>query len=217
MGSRTVARLVSVLRGLLAIVLVTSMVAAVTTANPPRANAEAPNGVTDLLDILGAGGGPNTLASWTVGLGSVGKLGEPLPLLPASPGGLLGFTDLFSQAVTDELAAATDFGQLAVDKDITIGGGRSGHLITSVSDVDGGKRLDITVTVDKTVTGQDLRLASQTPKVELSVSDGIQAGDQRQCRQLAERVRQGRGRDRRHRQRRDHRRSWCVLCGWTRW
>jgi Ca2+-binding RTX toxin-like protein len=153
--------------------MVLSMVAGMVTANPARARADVPDGVADLLDLLGTNGGANTLASWTAGLGSVGKLAEPLPLLSASPGGLLGFTDLFAKSVTDELAGATDFAGLAVDKDITIDGGRVGHLTTGVSDVDGGKRLDVTVTVDKTVATQDLKLVSETPKVELSVADGV--------------------------------------------
>ncbi|HET8643095.1 MAG TPA: hypothetical protein VFM37_14260, partial [Pseudonocardiaceae bacterium] len=153
-----------------------SMVAAVTTLTAPPARA-AENGVEDLLAVLGAGPpNPHTLSSWTSGLGNIGKLAEPLPLVSASPGGLLGFTDLFAKSVTDELASAVDFDDLSVDRDITIDGDRTGHLRTQVSDLDGGKRLDITVTVDKTVHAQDLRVTNQSPKVELSVADGITVG-----------------------------------------
>ncbi|WP_433014887.1 calcium-binding protein [Kribbella sp. CA-294648] len=138
----------------------------------PKARA-ADDGVADLLGMLGVGGAPDSLAAWTSGLAAVDKLKEPLPLVGASPGGLLGVNDLFAKAITDELQAATDFGDLEVDKDITIDGGRAGHLKTSVSDLGSGKKLDIVATVDKTATGQDLRLSNASPKVELSVSDGV--------------------------------------------
>ncbi len=150
------------------------MVAVTQTVTPPQARA-AENGVDDLLTVLGAGPpGPDTLASWTSGLGSVGKLAEPLPLVSASPGGLLGFTDLFTQAVADELVGAIDFDDLEVDKDITIDGDRAGHLTTTVDEVEGGgRRLNVVVTVGRTVHTQDLRLTSADPKVELSVADGV--------------------------------------------
>src|SRR5829696_7741033 len=103
----------AVLRGLLVIATVFSMVAVFQAVTAPPARA-AENGVDDLLAFLGAGpnAGSTNLASWTSGLGEVGKLAEPLPLVGASPGGLLGFTDLFSKSVADELSSATDFGGL---------------------------------------------------------------------------------------------------------
>lgn len=132
------------------------------------------NGVDDLLGALGTGGDPtHNLAAWTSGLGTIGKLGEQLPLVTASAGGLLGFADLFEEAVTDELSSATTFSDLNKDQDITIGGGRTGHLTTTVSDFEGGKKLDLLVTVNRTVTGQDLHLGNDTPKVDLTISDGI--------------------------------------------
>jgi Ca2+-binding RTX toxin-like protein len=140
------------------------------TPLPARA---AVDGVDDLLATLGSNGEANSLAAWTSGLASVDKLGEQLPLVGASPGGLLGLNDLFGKAIADELKTATDFGDLEVDQPITIDGGRSGRLETSVSDVGEGKKLDILATVDRTVTGQDLRVTSASPKVELAVSDGI--------------------------------------------
>ncbi|WP_328988917.1 calcium-binding protein [Kribbella sp. NBC_01245] len=161
-------RLVSVTA---AVSLLTGML--VVTAQPARA---AENGVDDLLGMLGAGGVPNSLATWTSGLATIDKLGEPLPLVGASPGGLLGLNDVFLKGVTDELDDAVDFGDLSVDKDITIDGGRTGHLKTTVSDLGAGKKLDIVATVDRTVTGQDLRLSNASPKVELSVSDGVTLG-----------------------------------------
>lgn len=161
----------AVLRAGVILLTTLSMVALTQTVTAPRARA-ADNGVTDLLAVLGVGGGSATLASWTAGLGAVGRLAEPLPLISASPGGLLGLTDFFGRAVTDQLAAAVDFGDLEVDRDIEIGSGRAGHLSTSVSDFEGGKRLDILATVHKSVGGQALHISSADPKVELSVAEG---------------------------------------------
>ena len=73
-------------------------------------------GVDDLLAMLGAGGEANSMAAWTSGLASVGKLGEQLPLVGASPGGLLGLNDMVGKAIADELKTATDFGDLEVDR-----------------------------------------------------------------------------------------------------
>ena len=42
-----------------------------------------------------------------------------------------------------------------------------------MSDLGQGKKLDIVATVDRTVTKQDLRVSSASPKVELAVSEGI--------------------------------------------
>jgi len=75
--------------------------------------------------------------------------------------------------VSDEFGAASSFGELQVDKAITIDGGRTGHLKTTVSDLGDGKKLEVVVTVDKEVQGQDLKLSNASPKVELSVADGI--------------------------------------------
>jgi Ca2+-binding RTX toxin-like protein len=141
------------------------------TASPARA---ADNGVTEMLQMLGSGGDPtHNLAAWTSGLGDVDKLGEQLPLVTASPGGLLGFTDLFQKAVTDELAGANTFNDLAKDTNIDLADGRTGHLTTTVSNEGDGKRLAIEVTVNRSVNGQGLHLASGSPKVDLTISDGI--------------------------------------------
>lgn len=145
------------------------------TTMTPRASALPPdNGVAQLLGVLGSGGDPTrNLSSWTQGLAGIEELGQQLPLVAASPGGLLGLGNLFSQAVTDELSSASSFGDLAVDKDITIDGGRTGHLRTAVSNLGDGKKLTVEVDVDREVTGQDLHLSSTTPKVDLTVSDGV--------------------------------------------
>ncbi|WP_432944824.1 calcium-binding protein [Kribbella sp. CA-253562] len=156
---------------LTAVVTAFSLLIGLLVYSPLPARA-ADNGVNQLLGFLGSGGEAGSLAAWTTGLASVDKLKEPLPLVGASPGGLLGLDDLFLEAVAKQLQSATDFGDLEVDKDITVAGGRTGHLKTSVSDLGDGKKLDVVVTVDKTVTGQDLRLSNADPKVELSVADG---------------------------------------------
>lgn len=161
-------------RALIVMLASLSLVAGLTTVTAPPARA-ADDGVDDLLRTLGAAGADPThnLAKWTSGLAGIGKLGEQLPLVAASAGGLLGYADLFEKAVTDELAGASDFGDLAVDKDISIDGGRTGHLTTTVSDEGAGKKLGIVVTVNRNVSAQDLHLASSNPKVDLTVSDGI--------------------------------------------
>lgn len=157
----------------IAALTVLAMTASMLTLAAPVARA-ADNGVDDLLGALGFGGDPtHNLAAWTSSLGTVGKLGEQLPLVTASAGGLLGFTDLVESAITDELSSATTFGDLVKDQDVTIGGDRTGHLTTSVSDLGDGKKLDIAVTVNRTVTGQDLHLGNESPKVDLSISDGV--------------------------------------------
>lgn len=95
------------LRGGVAAATVLTMVTGVliATASPARA---AENGVTDLLHVLGSDGDPtHNLAAWTSGLGGVDKLGEQLLLVTASPGGLLGFTDLFQKATSSLATTAT--------------------------------------------------------------------------------------------------------------
>lgn len=162
------------LRGALAALVSLAMVAGLTTATAPLARAADP-GVADLLKVLGGPGADPThnLAAWTSGLASIGKLGEPLPLVAASPGGLLGIGDLVKKAVTDKLAGATTYAELTKDVAVDLGDGRTGHLTTAVSDAGAGKKLDITVHLNRTVTGQDLHLLSASPKVDLAVSDGV--------------------------------------------
>lgn len=144
-----------------------ALVASMLTATSPAARAAEP-GVDELVALVGE------VADWTSGLGQVGKLAESVPLLTASPGGLLGFEDLFKKAVADKLTGAVDYDDLKfTDEDISIGSGRTGKLTTTVSDEGAGKRLGIAVTVNRNVTGEDLHLASASPKVDLSVSDGI--------------------------------------------
>ncbi|GAA1689421.1 hypothetical protein GCM10009745_38180 [Kribbella yunnanensis] len=157
---------------LTAIVAALSLLVGMIVYTPQQARA-AEAGVDDLLAMLGAGGEADSLAAWTSGLAAVDKLKDQLPLIGASPGGLLGLNDFVAKGIADELKTATDFGDLEVDKAITIDGDRTGHLKTSVSDLGDGKKLDIVATLARSVTKQDLRVSSASPKVELAVSDGV--------------------------------------------
>ena len=159
-------------RSLSALVAGSVLVTAATATAPTAFAADPDPGVSQVLGFLGAGGGAGTLAAWASNLGSVGKLAEPLPLVGASPGGLLGLDDLVSDAVADELTGVT-WDEIDVDKDIAIGGGRTGHVTSNVVDEGAGKRVNIVVTVSKEVTGQSLAVSSASPKVELSVKDGV--------------------------------------------
>ncbi|MFB6720098.1 calcium-binding protein [Kribbella sp. NPDC056345] len=171
MGMVRLARL-AVRSRLTAVVAALSLLVGMIVYTPQPARA-AEAGVDDLLAMLGAGGEADSLAAWTSGLAAVDKLKDQLPLIGASPGGLLGLNDFVAKGIADELKTATDFGDLEVDKAISIDGDRTGHLKTSVSDLGDGKKLDIVATVDRSVTKQDLRVSSASPKVELAVSDGV--------------------------------------------
>lgn len=106
----------------------------------PRAHAT-PAYVTALTETLDVG--PNSLQSWTGGLGSIGKLAEALPAAQASPGAVLGFPDLLHQWLNDgseHLAAATIDGGLNVDQDIDLGDGRTGHLTSVLTTLGNGDR-----------------------------------------------------------------------------
>ncbi len=169
MGARSVVRSI-------ALVAASTVLVTATTAGGPVAFAADPDpGVADVLHFLGADGGPGTLAAWTSTLGGIGKLAEPLPLVNASPGALIGADDLVAKAIADEFGSATTWGGLVLDRAITFppGDGRTGHITTSTPDEGDGKRLDVQVQVTKQVTGQSLSLSSDSPKVELSIKDGI--------------------------------------------
>ncbi len=169
MGLRSAARGVALTAA--STVLITA-----TTAGGPVAFAAVPDpGVGEVLGFLGAGGGPGTLSSWTSTLSGIGKLGEPLPLVNASPGALLGLDDLVSKAIADEFGAASTWNDLVLDRaiDFPVGDDRTGHITTSTPDEGDGKRLNVDVDVSKTVTGLSLSVSSASPKVELSVKDGI--------------------------------------------
>ncbi len=81
--------------------------------------------------------------------------------------------DLVAKGIADELKTATDFGDLEVDQPITIDGDRGRPAEDLGQRPRRRQTLDIVATVDRTVTKQDLRVSSATPKVELSVSDGV--------------------------------------------
>ncbi len=165
----------SVVRGV-ALTAAGAVLITASTSGGPAAFAVPPDpGVDKVLTFLGAGGGAGTLSSWTSSLSSIGKLGEPLPLVNASPGALVGLDDLVAKAIADEFGAATSWTDLVVDRaiDFPAGDGRTGTIKTSTPDEGDGKRLNVDVTVTKHVTGKSLSVSSASPKVELSVKDGI--------------------------------------------
>ncbi len=163
----------SVRRSLATIVAGSVLVTAATSGGPAAFAADPDPGVDSVLAFLGTGGGPGNLAAWASSLADVGKLGEPLPLVGASPGGLLGLDDLVSDALADELASSLTWDDVDVEKDVTIGGGRVGHLTSNVVDEGEGKRVNLVVTLSKDVSGRSLTLSSESPKVELSITDGV--------------------------------------------
>ncbi len=163
----------SVVRGAAA-VTTGALIISFGTGTGPTAFADDPDpGVAQVLAFLGDPGGPGTLSAWTSTLSTVGRLGEKLPLVDASPGALLGLDDLVEKAVVDELAGATTWsGLVKNDHTITFPDG-TGTLSTATPDDGDGKRLDVSVEVTKQVTGQALTLSNESPKVELSIKDGI--------------------------------------------
>ncbi|HEX5541494.1 MAG TPA: calcium-binding protein [Micromonospora sp.] len=83
-------------------------------------------------------------ANWTQGLGQVGQLAKPLPLLGVSPGDLVDVDGLVKRA-SDALVNG-------LNQDVDLGDGA--RLTSSVVEVDGDHLLDVVLTVKRTVTGK---------------------------------------------------------------
>jgi Ca2+-binding RTX toxin-like protein len=138
--------------------------------------------------FIGALDGPSdSVQAWTKGLATVGKLAEGLPGVGTSAGSVLGFPDLLHQWFnngTNKLADALSCSNLNIDQDIDLGGtdGRSGHLTSTVTDVAGGKRLDVTVTAARSVGDQPLTVnvpiggGSNAPQSAFSSQGGVDLG-----------------------------------------
>ncbi len=143
----------------------------ITGFSTPASAAE--NGIKPIQDTLG------NVANWTKGLGQVGKLADALPAFSGTPGAVLGTADLVQKAIADQFTSATSWSDLAVDKDITIDSNRSGHLTTTVSDADGGKRLDVHLHVVANLPNPVLSLPvpigaqSNAPKSSLGGEGGL--------------------------------------------
>ena len=146
--------------------VVTAMVASFGVALAPAAHA-ADRGVSDTVGTL------QRLATWSQGLGGVGKLGQALPLLSTSPGAPLGFATALQESLYDELSGATTWGGLAVDQDVTVSGTRHGHLTTSVGDTAAGKRLVVDLTLTGTLASEPLSFADSAGAVRFSASGGV--------------------------------------------
>src|SRR6266700_1048662 len=80
-------------------ILLTSLalVTSVSSVHAVQAVADSPDpGIATLVKMLND---PTTsLQKWSSGLGGVGKMAEALPAVQASPGGVLGFDDLLTNA-----------------------------------------------------------------------------------------------------------------------
>ncbi|HEX5597275.1 MAG TPA: calcium-binding protein, partial [Micromonosporaceae bacterium] len=83
-------------------------------------------------------------ANWMQGLGQVGRLAQPLPLLGVSPGALVDVDGLAKRA-SDALING-------LNQDVDLGGGA--RLTSSVEEIDGDHLLDVVLAVKKTETGK---------------------------------------------------------------
>lgn len=142
----------------------------------PAGAAEPDPGVGKVVELLGGAGGSHNLAAWTSGLAGIGAFGQPLPFLAASPGGLAGLDDLVRKGIGDVVTGKTTWDDLAVDnKDVDLGGGRTGTLDVAVEALGDGKRVHVTLEVSRTVDKQSLTVSSTSPKVELASPEGVTA------------------------------------------
>jgi Ca2+-binding RTX toxin-like protein len=160
-----------------------ALVTSVSSIHAVPAVADPPDpGITTLVKTLND---PTTsLQKWSQGLSGVGKLAEALPAVQASPGGVLGFNDLLTNAFTsgaNHLADAIHDGDLNINQPISIGSGRAGTLTSALSTIGGGdKQLSVTVDISRTMQDQALTVAvpigggSNAPQSALSATGGVQ-------------------------------------------
>ncbi|WP_229674973.1 calcium-binding protein [Terrabacter tumescens] len=142
----------------------------------PAFAADPDPGVDRVVALLGGSGGSTNLATWTSGLAGVGALGEPIPFVSASPGGLAGADDLVEKGVATALAGTTTWADLATSgESVSLPGGRNGTLDVSVDDLGDGKRVHVNLVVTRTAAQQALVVSSASPKVELSSPKGVTA------------------------------------------
>ncbi|AXG12708.1 calcium-binding protein [Intrasporangium calvum] len=140
----------------------------------PAHAADPDPGVDRVVAILGGGSATEDLASWTSGLAALGAFGKPIPFVSASPGGLAGLDDLVKEGIADEVAGATTWGALdALDKAVSLPGGRNGTLDVAVEDLADGKRVHVDLTITRTAAKQSLTISSADPKVELASPEGV--------------------------------------------
>ena len=114
--------------------------------------------------------GITSFADFSTALGTVGKLGEALPLLGVSPGAALGFGDLVAKTVHDPLQSKNTFGELAGS--YPLGGDRPGTL--TVQTTPGSvERIDVTLHVTKLADNQPVTVASASPEVSFTTSGAV--------------------------------------------
>lgn len=104
-------------------------------------------------------------------LGTVGRLGEALPLLGVSPGAALGFEDLIAKTVHDPLKDKEKFADLAGT--YPLAGDRPGTLTVQTSDIGGVKRVDVTLHVAKVADRQPVSVAGASPAITFTTSGAV--------------------------------------------
>jgi Ca2+-binding RTX toxin-like protein len=165
------------------IVTVVALVLSMGSVQTFRAQADPPDpGVATLVKTLNDPA--NSVQAWSQGLGTVGKLGEALPAVQTSPGGALGFGDLLTKSFTsgaNKLADAVHDADLDIAQPISIGGGRTGTLTSSLTTLGtGDKQLSVSVDIARTMQDQPLSIAvplgssSSAPQSALSATGGVQ-------------------------------------------
>jgi Ca2+-binding RTX toxin-like protein len=129
---------------------------AIVVTSPP-AHADPPPYETALKQVVA------DTATWAEGgLSRVGRLAQPLPLLGVSPGSLVD-ADKLVRKVSDALVAN---GLSNSNRDL--GGGA--FLTSTLSDVDGGKQLDLTLTAKRQVLNQDFTAGGITAAAAVNVT-----------------------------------------------
>ncbi|GAB3067850.1 hypothetical protein GCM10027053_34730 [Intrasporangium mesophilum] len=133
-------------------------------------------GVDKVVALLGGAGGTSNLAAWSSGLAAIGKLGQPIPFVSASPGGLAGLDDVIKEGIAGPVTGLDTWADLATtDKTVAMPGGRTGTLNISVEDLNAGKRVHVNLVVKRTVSNQALAVSNDSPKVELAAPTGVTA------------------------------------------
>ncbi|MDC5696918.1 calcium-binding protein [Intrasporangium calvum] len=140
----------------------------------PAQAADPDPGVSDVVAFLGGGSATENLATWTEGLAAIGAFGQPIPFVSASPGGLAGLDDLVQKGVADRLTGMTTWAALdGADATFALSAGRNATLDVAVEDLADGKRVNVGLTITRTVSNQALTISSAEPKVELSAPTGV--------------------------------------------
>lgn len=107
------------------------------------------------------------------GLGTLGPMGEELPLVGLVPGGEdgLGLGELFDVAVYDQLKDLTSLSGL--QDEYPVSGPRAGRLLAKESTQGEVRHLDLTLEVTRTVADRPITVSSAQPRVSLTTSGGV--------------------------------------------